>query len=88
MKTYKSSIFILVIMTSGCTLLPPAVDIGLTAAGIGVWSATGKSPTDHTLSYVTDKDCQTVRIVTDDKVCQSSIDKQEAVFNMRSSRGY
>lgn len=69
-------------------MLPPAIDLSLTAAGVGVWGVTGKSPTDHTLSYITDKDCQTMRIVTDDRVCQDGVDRQEAVFLLRKQRGY
>lgn len=60
---------------SGCT--------AISIASTGVWGVTGKSATDHTLSYVTDKDCKTLRIVTDVKVCQSSIDRQEQAFKQR-----
>lgn len=60
---------------SGCT--------AITVASTGLWGATGKSATDHTLSYVTDRDCKTLRIVTNDKVCQSGVDRQEEVFRQR-----
>ena len=59
----------------GCT--------AMTVASTGLWGATGKSVTDHTMSYVTDRDCQTLRIVTKDKVCQNGIDRQEEVFRQR-----
>jgi hypothetical protein len=54
-----------------------------TAASMGVWGVTGKGPSDHALSMATDSDCKTARVLTDDKVCQNSIDKQEWVFANR-----
>jgi hypothetical protein len=51
-----------------------------TAASVGVWGTTGKGPSDHALSYATDRDCISTRIFTDDKVCQNSIDRQERAF--------
>ena len=54
-----------------------------TVAGAGVWGITGKGPSDHALSYATDSDCVSTRILTDDKVCQNSIDRQERVFAAR-----
>ena len=69
-----SLVFILSLI--GCT-------VPVTVASVGVWGATGKSPTDHTLSYATDSDCKTYRIVLNDKVCQNGIDRQEQVFAQR-----
>jgi hypothetical protein len=54
-----------------------------TAASVGVWGTTGKGPSDHALSYATDSDCMTTRIFTNDKVCQSGIDRQERAFAER-----
>jgi len=54
-----------------------------TAASVGVWGTTGKGPSDHALSYATDSDCITARILTDDKICQNGIDRQERAFAER-----
>jgi len=62
-------------MVSGCAYT--------TVAGVGVWATTGKAPADHALSAATDSDCISTRIVTDDKVCQTMFDKQEAAFDKR-----
>jgi hypothetical protein len=51
-----------------------------TAASVGVWGATGKGPSDHALSLATNSDCLSTRILTSDKVCQNSIDRQERAF--------
>lgn len=66
-------------------LLLPLVgcSVPVTVASLGVRGATGKSPTDHTLSYATDSDCKTYRIVLNDKICQNGIDRQEQVFAQR-----
>ena len=80
----KIKVCIFSLLLPGCAFLPPAVSNGVTATSIGVWSATNKSLTDHALSYSTDTDCKTLRILVNSKVCQGSIDKQEDVFAQRS----
>jgi hypothetical protein len=42
----------------------------VTSASTGVWATTGKGPADHALSKVAGKDCELVRFVGDDSVCQ------------------
>lgn len=54
-----------------------------TVASLGVWGATGRGPGDHALSAVTGEDCFTLRVGTDEQVCQNSFDKQEYVFEQR-----
>jgi hypothetical protein len=54
-----------------------------TVASVGVWGTTGKTPSDHALSYATNSDCLSTRILTNDTVCQNSIDRQEQVFAAR-----
>lgn len=61
----KSSILLLAIELSGCMLAPVAMQYPVTTASVGVFVATGKGPTDHALSYVTDEDCHTMNLVID-----------------------
>jgi hypothetical protein len=52
---------------SGCAL---ALEYPLTSASLGVWGATGKSPSDHAISYVTDEDCEAMRLMKSDPMCK------------------
>jgi ABC-type uncharacterized transport system auxiliary subunit len=52
---------------SGCAL---ALSYPLTSASLGVWGATGKSPSDHAMSYVTDQDCESLRLLNSENICQ------------------
>ncbi|NBP03633.1 MAG: hypothetical protein EBU90_26770 [Proteobacteria bacterium] len=61
--------FIALLFVSGCASIPPAVQYASTAAGIGVWTITGKSTTDHLLSYITNQNCAMIRALDDDDVC-------------------
>ena len=54
--------YILVMLLSGC-----AASTVITA---GVYATTDRTPTDHILSYNTGMDCQTVRIMENQAVCQ------------------
>ena len=55
--------YILVMLLSGCTVAPALFSAG-------VYVTTDKTPTDHVLSYNTGMDCQTVRIMENQAVCQ------------------
>lgn len=67
---YKAYAPLLAILTlSGCAL---ALEYPLTSAGLGVWGVTGKSPTDHAVSYVTDQDCDTLRLLSSQEMCKST----------------
>jgi len=52
---------------SGCAL---ALQYPLTSASLGIWGATGKSPSDHAVSYVTDEDCESLRLLNSDAMCK------------------
>ena len=54
---------IVLFLLSGCAVVP-------TLMSAGVYVATDKTPTDHVLSYNTGMDCQTVRLMENQKVCQ------------------
>ena len=55
------------IANSGCALV---AEYPVTAASVGVWGTTGKGPTDHALSYVTDQDCETLRWTKGQSACE------------------
>jgi hypothetical protein len=63
-------VILLCTMLTGCAA---PVITGLGAASLGVQATTGRGPTDYTLSYATNKDCQTIRLLNNDKVCQDPI---------------
>ena len=74
---------ILLIALSGCALTP-AVQYSTTAVDLSVLTATGKSISDHVLSYTVDRDCKTLRIVSNQQVCQMTpIQQMEDTFNKR-----
>lgn len=53
--------------TAGCALV---VEYPLTSASAGVWGATGKGPSDHAISNLTGQDCDLVRVVDLQPICQ------------------
>jgi hypothetical protein len=55
-----------VLLLSGCSA-PVLLSVG--AASTGVQVTTGRSPVDHAVSYSTDKDCQTMRWISNEKMC-------------------
>jgi len=54
---------IVLFLLSGCA-------VASTVISTGVYVVTDKTPTDHVLSYNTGMDCQTVRLIENQKVCQ------------------
>ena len=59
----------------------------MTSASFGIWGATGKSPSDHALSYVTDQDCSTIRLLTSDEVCKEINTKPVEVVDKSTRYG-
>jgi hypothetical protein len=55
--------YLLLLFLNGCA-------VASTAISTGVYVATDKTPTDHLLSYNTGLDCQTVRLIERQTVCQ------------------
>lgn len=53
----------------GCALI---LEYPLTTVSLGVWGTTGKSPTDHAVSYAIDEDCQTLRAVNAEPICKKN----------------
>ncbi len=68
----------------GCAL---ALEYPMTSASFGIWGATGKSPSDHALSYVTDQDCSTIRVLTSDEICKEIIAKPVEVVDKSTRYG-
>jgi len=55
------------LLLNGCALI---LEYPLTSAGLGIWGATGKSPSDHAISYVSDQDCETLRLLNSQEMCK------------------
>lgn len=55
--------YLLLLLLNGCAVA------GTVISG-GVYVATDRTPTDHVLSYNTGMDCQTVRVLEKQTVCQ------------------
>ena len=55
--------YLLLLLLNGCA-------VASTAISSGVYVATDKTITDHVMSYNTGMDCQTVRVLEKQTVCQ------------------
>lgn len=69
---------ILSVLLSGCSTVG-------TGVSMAVWGASGKTPTDHALSYATDKDCKTIRVISQYKneyICENKPLEQK-VYKLR-----
>ena len=55
--------YLLLLLLNGCA-------VASTAISSGVYVATDKTITDHVMSYNTGMDCQTVRVLEKQSVCQ------------------
>lgn len=58
----------------------------LTSLSTGVWGTTGKTPTDHALSNVTNSDCVSTRMVEEKEICQPIKPKDATPVEDRSLR--
>jgi len=63
----KTLAIFFILFLQSCSLV---AQYPVTSASTGVWATTGKGPADHALSKVAGKDCELVRFVGDDSVCQ------------------
>ena len=59
---------ILFLSLQSCSLV---AQYPVASASTGVWATTGKGPADHALSKAAGKDCELVRVVGDDAICQT-----------------
>lgn len=74
---YKTiSIILACIFCTGCSgilTLPPLLEMAgwvKTGADVISYAGTDKTTTDHALSYVTGKDCNTLNVLKDKPICQ------------------
>lgn len=68
--------YIVLLLVSGCAAVPPAVQYASTGFSLGVWAGSGKTMTDHVLSYVHDSDCEMIRALEGDDVCIDDDDEE------------
>lgn len=63
----KIQLILVLLILTGCTA-PAMLAVG--GASTGVQVTTGRSPVDHAISATNNQDCQTMRIFTNEKICQ------------------
>jgi hypothetical protein len=64
----KNKLLLLSIITlQGCAVV---AEYPLATASLAVMGATGKGPADHALSYVAERDCNTLNLIDGRKICQ------------------
>jgi hypothetical protein len=57
----KSILLLLTLILNGCAVV---AQYPSTIVSTAIWGTTGKSTTDHAISFVTGKDCVTMRILS------------------------
>ena len=62
-------LLVLVPCIGGCALI---LEYPITTVSLGIWGTTGKSPTDHAVSYAIDEDCQTLRAINAEPICKKN----------------
>jgi hypothetical protein len=81
MALAKVLILCLSVVLTGCSTI---VQYPVTSASVAVWGTTGKTTTDHALSFVTGKDCVTLRIFSkyeNEYICEDVI--EQPVYQIR-----
>jgi hypothetical protein len=69
--------YILPLMLTGCAAVPPAVQYASTGFSLGIWAGTGKTMTDHVISYVNDSDCEMIRALDGSDICVNDDEDEE-----------
>ena len=67
---------------SGCSTV---VHYPLTSLGTGIWGTTGKTPTDHALSNLTGEDCNSMRVIDGQEICQPFKERMPVPVEDRSA---
>jgi hypothetical protein len=81
MVLVKITLLLLSVVLTGCSTI---VQYPVTSASMAVWGTTGKTTTDHALSFVTGKDCVTLRIFSkyaNEYICEDII--EQPVYELR-----
>jgi len=60
-------LLLFVVVLQGCAVVS---EYPLATASLAVMGATGKGPADHVLSYVAERDCNTLNLIEGRKICQ------------------
>ncbi len=77
----KVLLVLLSVVLTGCSTI---AQYPVTTASMAVWGTTGKTTTDHALSFVTGKDCVTLRIFSkyeNEYICEDII--EQPVYELR-----
>lgn len=77
----KVVLLLISVVLTGCSTI---VQYPVTTASMAVWGTTGKTTTDHALSFVTGKDCVTLRIFSkyaNEYICEDVI--EQPVYELR-----
>lgn len=81
MVLVKVVLLMVSVVITGCSTI---VQYPVTSASMAVWGTTGKTTTDHALSFVTGKDCVTLRIFSkyaNEYICEEVVEQQ--VYEIR-----
>jgi hypothetical protein len=81
MVLVKVVLLLISVVLTGCSTI---VQYPVTSASMAVWGTTGKTTTDHALSFVTGKDCVTLRIFSkyaNEYICEDVI--EQPVYELR-----
>ncbi len=81
MALVKVVLLMVFVVLTGCSTI---VQYPVTSASMAVWGTTGKTTTDHALSFVTGKDCVTLRIFSqyaNEYICEEVV--EEKVYELR-----
>jgi len=81
MVLVKVVLLMVSVVLTGCSTI---VQYPVTSASMVVWGTTGKTTTDHALSFVTGKDCVTLRIFSqyaNEYICEEVV--EEKVYELR-----
>ena len=81
MVLVKIALLMVSVVLTGCSTI---VQYPVTSASMAVWGTTGKTTTDHALSFVTGKDCVTLRIFSkyaNEYICEDVM--EQPVYQIR-----
>ena len=77
----KVLLVLLSVVLTGCSTI---AQYPVTTASMAIWGTTGKTTTDHALSFVTGKDCVTLRIFSqyeNEYICEEVV--EEKIYEIR-----
>lgn len=78
----KQFLLLSVVLLNGCAIV---TQYPTTVASTAIWGTTGKSTTDHVLSFVTGKDCVTLRVFSqyeNEYICEE-VEPEPTVWKIR-----